>query len=71
MKFIGNIDTIRFMIESSRKDAYIEWDGVKNKIIGYIFFGINRTKYRQFYVIDFEEKYNIIEFKIKKGKKWN
>lgn len=68
MKFIGNIDTIRFMIESSRKDTYIEWDGNKNKVIGYIYFGI-RTKYRQFYVIEFEEKYNIIEFKITKGKK--
>ena len=37
MKFIGNIDTIRFMIESSRKDAYIEWDGNKSKVIGYMY----------------------------------
>ena len=36
MKFIGNIDTIRYMIESSRKDAYIEWDGNRSKVIGYI-----------------------------------
>jgi len=66
MKFIGNIDTIRFMIESSRKDAYIEWDGIKNKIIGYMYIGRTIAKHRFVYIIEFEEKYNFIEFKIKK-----
>lgn len=66
MKFIGNIDTIRFMIESSRKDAYIEWDGNRSKVIGYIYIGRTVTKHMFVYIIEFEEKYNFIEFKIKK-----
>lgn len=66
MKFIGNIDTIRFMIESSRKDTYVEWDGTKNKKIGYMYLGRTVAKHMFIYIIDFEEKYNFIEFKIKK-----
>lgn len=66
MKFIGNIDTIRFMIESSRKDAYIEWDDNKNKVIGYVYIGRTIAKHMFVYIIECEEKYNIIEFKIKK-----
>lgn len=66
MKFIGNIDTIRFMIESSRKDAYIEWDWNKSKVIGYMYIGRTIAKHMFVYIIEFEEKYNIIEFKIKK-----
>jgi hypothetical protein len=54
------------MIESSRKDAYIEWDGIKNKIIGYMYIGRTIAKHKFVYIIEFEEKYNIIEFKIKK-----
>lgn len=66
MKFIGNIDAIRFAIESSRKDAYIEWNGIKNKIIGYVYIGRTIAKHMFVYIIEFEKKYNLIEFKIKK-----
>lgn len=66
MKFIGNIDAIRFAIESSRKDAYIEWNSNKSKVIGYVYIGRTIAKHMFVYIIEFEKKYNLIEFKIKK-----
>ena len=65
MKFIGNLKTIRFIINTS-----IESNDVKNKALGFMFSKrAKRIKYRNVYIVDFKETYNITEFKVRKKRK--